>query len=47
MEAGVERIVDQVVNPKVYSTIEPEVEGVIYNVLGIEKPSPQQGKIML
>ena len=38
MEAGVERIVDQVVNPKVYSVIEPKVEGVIYNYLGVEKP---------
>ena len=44
MDAGVERIVDQVVNPKVYSVIEPEVEGVIYNCLGIEKPDPEAVK---
>ncbi len=39
VDAGVERIVDQVVNPKVKSHIEPEVEGVIYDYLGVEKPS--------
>lgn len=38
MDAGVERIVDQVVNPKILSVIEPEVEGIMYNVLGVEKP---------
>ncbi len=37
MESGVERIVDQVVNPKIYSVIEPKVEDVIYNLCGVEK----------
>lgn len=41
MEMGVERIVDQVVNPKVMSVIEPEVEGVMYSVLGVEKPESE------
>ncbi|XP_040580409.1 uncharacterized protein [Lepeophtheirus salmonis] len=39
MENGVRRIVDQVVNPKILSVIEPEVEYVMYNILGVEKPS--------
>ena len=38
MNAGVDRIVDQVVNPKILSVIEPEVEGIMYKVLGVEKP---------
>ena len=37
MEAGVERIVDQVVNPKV-AAIAPNVEDVTYNYLGVAKP---------
>lgn len=44
MDPGVERIVDQVVNPKIYSVIEPEVEEVIYNYMGIEKPDPNAAK---
>ncbi len=43
MDAGVERIVDQVVNPKIHSNIEPEVEGIIYNYLGMEKPAEKGG----
>ncbi len=38
MTAGVERIVDQVVNPKIYSGIDAQVEEVIYDYLGVEKP---------
>ena len=41
-EAGLERIVDQVVNPKIMSVIEPEVEGVIYSYLGVEKPAKEE-----
>jgi hypothetical protein len=37
MDAGVERIVDQVVNPKIRSLVEPEVERIICNYLGVEK----------
>lgn len=33
-----ERIVDQVVNPKINSVFLPKVEDVVYRFLGIEKP---------
>ncbi|KAF5287534.1 hypothetical protein FQR65_LT12205 [Abscondita terminalis] len=39
LETGVERIVDQVVNPKINSIFLPQVENVVYKVLGIEKPT--------
>ncbi|TRY76553.1 hypothetical protein TCAL_02667, partial [Tigriopus californicus] len=38
LESGMDRIVDQVVNPKILSVIEPQVEGVICNFLGVAKP---------
>ncbi|XP_069699449.1 biorientation of chromosomes in cell division protein 1-like 1 isoform X2 [Periplaneta americana] len=38
LDIGVERIVDQVVNPKVKTVFVPQVEDVVYKYLGIEKP---------
>lgn len=38
LDTGVERIVDQVVNPKTYSVFMPKIEDVVYKFLGIEKP---------
>lgn len=38
LETGVERIVDQVVNPKINSIFLPKVTEVVYKFLGIEKP---------
>lgn len=38
LETGVERIVDQVVNPKVHTVFMPQVEDVVYRVQGIPKP---------
>ena len=43
MDSGVERIVDQVTNPKIYSVIQPEIERVTYNHLGMEKPDESEG----
>lgn len=40
LETGVERIVDQVVNPKISTVFHPKVEDIVYNYLGIEKPKP-------
>ncbi|XP_026729303.1 biorientation of chromosomes in cell division protein 1-like 1 isoform X2 [Trichoplusia ni] len=37
LEQGVERIVDQVVNPKVASVFIPQVEDLVYNYLGISR----------
>ncbi|CAH2059010.1 unnamed protein product, partial [Iphiclides podalirius] len=37
LEQGVERIVDQVVNPKVASVFVPQVEDLVYNYLGITR----------
>lgn len=39
MDTGVERIVDQVVNPKINTIFLPQVEDVVYRYLGIEKPN--------
>ncbi|XP_063926624.1 dentin sialophosphoprotein isoform X2 [Zophobas morio] len=39
LETGVERIVDQVVNPKINSVFLPKVEEIVYSYLGIKKPS--------
>ncbi|ERL86275.1 biorientation of chromosomes in cell division protein 1-like 1 isoform X1 [Dendroctonus ponderosae] len=41
LESGVERIVDQVVNPKINSVFLPKVEDVVYRFLGIERPSQE------
>lgn len=35
---GVERIVDQVVNPKICPLFLPQVEEVVYDCLGVNKP---------
>ncbi|XP_012551699.1 biorientation of chromosomes in cell division protein 1-like 1 isoform X1 [Bombyx mori] len=40
LEQGVERIVDQVVNPKVASVFIPQVEDLVYNYLGIVRKKP-------
>ncbi|KAG7201033.1 hypothetical protein KM043_003384 [Ampulex compressa] len=42
LDAGVERIVDQVVNPKVYSVFMPQIEDVVYKFLGIERPKVRE-----
>ncbi|XP_011641632.1 LOW QUALITY PROTEIN: biorientation of chromosomes in cell division protein 1-like 1 [Pogonomyrmex barbatus] len=42
LDAGVERIVDQVVNPKVYSVFMPQIEDVVYKFLGIERPKAKE-----
>lgn len=44
LETGVERIVDQVVNPKVNTVLLPKVEEVVYKYLGIEKPTKEVKK---
>lgn len=44
METGVERIVDQVVNPKINTVFLSQVEDVVYKSLGIEKPSRSENK---
>uniref|UniRef100_A0A182JCB1 BOD1/SHG1 domain-containing protein n=1 Tax=Anopheles atroparvus TaxID=41427 RepID=A0A182JCB1_ANOAO len=38
LDTGVERIVDQVVNPKISTVFQPKVEEIVYKYLGIEKP---------
>ncbi|KAI4503628.1 hypothetical protein M0802_001031 [Mischocyttarus mexicanus] len=38
LDAGVERIVDQVVNPKIFSVFTPQIEDVVYKFLGLERP---------
>lgn len=42
LDAGVERIVDQVVNPKVYSVFMSQIEDVVYKFLGIERPKAKE-----
>ena len=44
LETGVERIVDQVVNPKINTVFLPKVEDVVYRFLGIEKPNREPKK---
>ena len=36
--SGTQGIVDQVVGPKIMTTIEPEMESIMYKMFGIEKP---------
>ncbi|XP_068625450.1 biorientation of chromosomes in cell division protein 1-like 1 [Battus philenor] len=43
LEQGVERIVDQVVNPKVASVFIPQVEDLVYNYLGITRKKSASG----
>ncbi|GAB0092891.1 hypothetical protein DMENIID0001_079410 [Sergentomyia squamirostris] len=38
LETGVDRIVDQVVNPKISTVFLPHIEDIVYKYLGIEKP---------
>ncbi|XP_046750772.1 biorientation of chromosomes in cell division protein 1-like 1 [Diprion similis] len=42
LDVGVERIVDQVVNPKVYSVFMPQIEDVVHKFLGIERPKERE-----
>lgn len=42
LEAGVERIVDQVVNPKVSTVFQPNIEEMVYKHLGIEQPKVEK-----
>ncbi|XP_033219069.1 myb-like protein X [Belonocnema kinseyi] len=42
LEVGVERIVDQVVNPKIYSVFRPQIEDVVYKFLGLERPRQRE-----
>ncbi|XP_015585411.1 biorientation of chromosomes in cell division protein 1-like 1 [Cephus cinctus] len=42
LDTGVERIVDQVVNPKVYSVFMPQIEDVVYKFLGLERPKARE-----
>ncbi|XP_075231167.1 uncharacterized protein LOC142330030 isoform X2 [Lycorma delicatula] len=42
LEVGVERIVDQVVNPKICQVFLPQVKEVVYECLGIKKPKPKE-----
>lgn len=43
IEKGVDRIVEQVVQPKVLPIFHPAVENAIYDFLGIEKPKVENG----
>ncbi|XP_055851440.1 dentin sialophosphoprotein [Episyrphus balteatus] len=40
LDVGVERIVDQVVNPKIATVFQPKIEDIAYKYLGIPKPQP-------
>ncbi|XP_030754572.1 biorientation of chromosomes in cell division protein 1-like 1 isoform X2 [Sitophilus oryzae] len=44
LETGVERIVDQVVNPKINTVFLPKVEDVVYRYLGLEIPNRDSRK---
>ena len=46
VEAGVDRIVDQIVNPKLNSTFLPEVETVIYNCFGTTKADNEEEDVL-
>ncbi|KAL5283497.1 BOD1L1 family protein [Megaselia abdita] len=41
LDLGVERIVEQVVNPKISTTFQPQIEHIAYGALGIENPKPK------
>lgn len=45
LEQGVERIVDQVVNPKVHTVFKPQVEDLVYNYYGVPRPKKEDEKI--
>ncbi|XP_055376589.1 biorientation of chromosomes in cell division protein 1-like 1 isoform X2 [Condylostylus longicornis] len=38
LDVGVQRIVDQVVNPKISTVFQPRIEDIVYKYLGIDKP---------
>lgn len=42
LEAGVERIVDQVVTPKISTVFQPNIEEMVYKHLGIEQPKVEK-----
>ncbi|XP_078037362.1 uncharacterized protein LOC144470280 [Augochlora pura] len=42
LDAGVERIVDQVVHPKIYSVFMSHIEDVVYTYLGIDRPKTKE-----
>lgn len=44
LETGVERIVDQVVNPKINTVFLPKVEDISYKCMGVEKPKERRMK---
>lgn len=46
-EAGIERIIDQVVIPKLNTNFVPKIEDVAYKLLGLEKPSLNSVKMEL
>ena len=39
LDIGIERIVDQVVNPKIMTVFVLQVEDIVYKFLGLEKPN--------
>nr|CAH7732976.1 unnamed protein product [Callosobruchus chinensis] len=45
LDMGVERIVDQVVNPKINTVFLPQVEEVVYRFLGVQKPVKEETKV--
>lgn len=47
MDTGVERIVDQVVNPKLHTNFVPKIEDVAYQYLGIEKPTNRISELQI
>lgn len=42
VEPGIARIVDQLVNPRINTVLVPKVEDIVYNYLGIERPSTEE-----
>lgn len=42
LDIGVERIVDQVVNPKINQVFLPQVKDVVYERLGIKQPKTSE-----
>lgn len=44
METGVERIVDQVVNPKINTVFLPRIEDISYEYMGVDKPKDRRMK---
>lgn len=42
LDAGVERIVDQIVNPKISTVFRPNIEEMVYKHLGVERPKEEK-----